>query len=422
MKRILYVHHAGGIGGAPLSLLYLLQQLDRARYEPVVVTLKDGPAVELYRNEGIETYVAPGISDFSHTTLESYSGVDLWRLPGKLARLLPSIARTQTLVEAMRPDLVHLNSSTLSPSAVGAARTGVPVVWHVREPLAQGALGLRRAWIRRVARRVSRVIAISQYDADQILPGGGATVIYNFVDFGRFDRTLSGDGFRREFDIPPNAPIVTMLGGVAKPKGTLTLIRALPALVDALPGLRVVIAGPPPRPLRGGGVKGIAKRVLRADAYQRAVQAAIDALNAPARDALLFTGVRRDIPTLLAASACLIFPSSVPHFARPVIEAAAMGVPAVASDLGGPQELIVDGETGLLAPPNDPAALAEAVAGLLRDPQRAATMGEAAYRRARRLFDAQANAAATFAVYDELLGGSPQAAAAPAATRQAAPK
>jgi glycosyltransferase involved in cell wall biosynthesis len=132
--------------------------------------------------------------------------------------------------------------------------------------------------------------------------------------------------------------------------------------------------------------------------------------------------VRRDIPALLAASACLVFPSSVPHFARPVIEAAAMGVPSVASDLGGPRELIVDGETGLLVPPNDPATLAEAVTGLLRDPARAAALGEAAYQRALRLFDAQANAAATFAVYDDLLGASPQTATAPAVTRQAEPR
>jgi glycosyltransferase involved in cell wall biosynthesis len=171
----------------------------------------------------------------------------------------------------------------------------------------------------------------------------------------------------------------------------------------------VIVAGPGPRRLDETGLKGLAKRLLRVDAYQRAVQEALDALPGEVRAVLTFTGVRDDIPHILAVSGCLVFPSLVPHFARPIIEAAAMGVPAVASDLGGPRELIVPGETGLLIPPGDPAALAAAVADILTDRGRARSMGEAACARARRLFDAPVNAAATIALYDEVLDrdGSP---------------
>lgn len=404
MRRILYIHHAGGIGGAPLSLLYLIQHLDRARYEPVVAVLKPGPAADLYRAEGVETHIVRGIDDFSHTTLEWYGGRDLWRLPGKLARVPGSVARTRALVERLRPDLVHLNSSTLAPSAIGAARAGVPVVWHIREPLAHGTFGLRRAWIRRVVdRRAARVVAISRYDADQLIASPRICVIHNFVHFDRFDRTLTGESIRREFNIPAEAPVVAMLGGISEPKGSLTLIRAIPALVEDVPGVRVVVAGPPPHRLAEPGVRGLVKRALGADAYLRAAAEAIAGLGAEARGALIFAGVRRDVPEILAASACLVFPSTVPHFARPVIEAAAMGVPSVASDLGGPRELIVPGETGLLVPPHDPVALAAAVAALLADPARGRALGEAAYRRARRMFDAGTNAAATVALYDEIL-------------------
>src|SRR5690606_10030575 len=191
-------------------------------------------------------------------------------------------------------------------------------------------LGLRRAWIRRVLHRhAARVVAISQHDADQLLPGKHVRVIYNFVHFEQFDRSLSGEGIRAELGIPPGAPVVTMLGGVAAPKGTLTLVQALPDLVRAVPGVRVIVAGPPPRPLDAPGLKGLAKRLLRVDAYQKATQAAVAALAPDVREGLIFTGIRRDVPALLAATDCLVFPSSVAHFARPIIEAAAMGVPAV---------------------------------------------------------------------------------------------
>lgn len=404
MKRIVYIHHGGGIGGAPLSLLYLLQKLDRSRYQPVVVTLKPGPVVDLYRAEGIETHIAKGISDFSHTTLEWYGGRDWWRLPGKLLHIVPSIFRTRALIERLHPDLVHLNSSTLAPSAVGVGLAGVPIVWHIREPLAQGYLGISRVWIRHVIdRRAAQVVAICQNDADQLIPSDRIQVIYNFIKFEQFDRSLDGRVIRDELNIPGDTPVVTMLGGVSAPKGTLTLIQAMPDLVAALPDIRVIVAGPPPRRLKEPGLKGLAKSLLGVDAYQKACQRVLDNLPPEVRDRLIFTGIRRDIPSVLAGSDCLVFPSSVPHFARPIIEAAAMGKPSVASDLGGPRELIVPGETGLLVPPDNPKALADALTSLLADPERGKQMGQAAYHRAVKLFDAKNNAAATIAVYEKLL-------------------
>jgi glycosyltransferase involved in cell wall biosynthesis len=382
-----------------------LRQLDRARYEPVVVTLKPGPVVDLYRTEGIETGVEEGISDFSHTTLEWYGGREWWRLPGKLLQIPGSIRRTRRLVEEITPDLVHLNSSTLAPVALGCARAGVPIVWHIREPLAQGYLGVRRELIRRVIHRhAARVVAISQHDADQLIPNERIHVIHNFVDFDQFDRSLRGDAVRSELEIDPGVPVVVMLGGIAEPKGTLVLVRALPRLLRQAPGVRVIVAGPPPRRLNEPGLKGLAKRLLRVDAYQQAVADALGRLDPQTRQAMIFTGIRQDIPAVLAASDCLTFPSVVPHFARPIIEAAAMAKPAVASNLGGPRELVVNGETGLLVTPNDPDALADALADLLGDRDRVRKMGEAAYQRARVMFDANTNAAATITLYDDILG------------------
>jgi glycosyltransferase involved in cell wall biosynthesis len=228
-------------------------------------------------------------------------------------------------------------------------------------------------------------------------------VIYNFVDFSQFDRLLCGEDVRLEFGIAPDAPVVVMLGGVAEPKGTIVLVRALPALVAAVPGVRVIVAGPPPHSFDGMGLKSLAKRLLRTNAYDEAILNALSTIDPAARSAIRFVGIRQDVPHLLAAGDCLVFPSIVPHFARPIIEAAAMGKPAVASDLGGPRELIRHGETGLLVPSGNPKLLAEALASMLNDPQRRHLMGEAAYQRAGRLFEARTNAAATVAVYEELL-------------------
>ncbi len=80
-----------------------------------------------------------------------------------------------------------------------------------------------------------------------------------------------------------------------------------------------------------------------------------------------------------------------------------MAKPVVASDLGGPRELVAHGKTGLLVSPNDPTALAEAIIDILTSPARAEAMGAAGYAQASQKFEAGKNAQATFALYDEIL-------------------
>jgi len=403
MKRILYFHHGGGLGGAPLSLLYLLKQLDRSRYEPIVLTLKPGPVVDLYRSEGIKTHVAPDIADFSHTELEWYGGAELWRLPIQAVRFWPSVIAARRYIRRLKPDLIHLNSSTLAAPARAAWREGIPLVWHIREPIHNGYFGLRREWLtRHIAHDATRVIAISEYDASRLKPSPNIRVIHNFVDFNVFDRALSPGEARRKLNLTPAQNIVAMLGGVAYPKGTLTFVNALPLVRKAVPNTKFLVVGPPPAIGDSSRLKSLIKFALRADAYDRQVMKA--ASESIAAGHIRFTGIRSDIPHVLAAADILAFPSVVPHFARPIIEAGAMAKPVVASALGGPLELVRDGVTGLLVPPADPQALAEAIIAILRDPSKAKAMGEAGYAQAREKFDAATNAQKTFAVYDEILG------------------
>ena len=122
---------------------------------------------------------------------------------------------------------------------------------------------------------------------------------------------------------------------------------------------------------------------------------------------------RTDVEQLIAASDLVVFPSTEPHFARPVIEAGAMAKPAVASRIGGVEELVVDGETGLLVPPGDAGALAEAIVKALRDADLARRLGEAGYQQARRRFDAESNTRQIQEVYERLLNARKQSSRGP---------
>ncbi|MBL0175714.1 MAG: glycosyltransferase family 4 protein [Ignavibacteria bacterium] len=390
------MHHGKGIGGAPLSLLYLIRGLDRARYQPTVLCIHESEASELFRKEGIETIVMEGVRDFSHTNVLWYPW---WQLPKTLARLahLPfAIARASAFFAQRQFDLVHLNTSTLLAFGIAAKRAGLRVVWHIREPLSRGYFGWRRSMVRRIIHRnADLVIPICNHDAQQLTPSERIHVVYNFIDFRVFDAAIDGSAVRRELGIAPEAQVVLMLGGVNRIKGTREFVGAALAVLATKQDTVFLIAGHIPGATFRNRVNG-SLRYLRA--VERLIPPAL-------RESIRLIGVRSGIPELLAASTMLVFPSTVAHFARPIIEASAMGRPVIASDLGGPRELVRDGETGLLVPPCDSAALAAAMRRLLEDSAIARSSGEAGIAFAREHFDAEKNTRRIVELYEGLLAG-----------------
>ncbi len=138
-KKILYIHHGIGIGGAPLSLLYLIENLNKKKYHPVVLFLQKSEVVDLYKAKGIDVVGPLNISDFSHTKIWWYR----WYHPHHWIRSLWDTFRTCHNVadywfEKIKPDILHLNTSSLIAWGKVAKRRKIPIVWHIREPFAPG--------------------------------------------------------------------------------------------------------------------------------------------------------------------------------------------------------------------------------------------------------------------------------------------
>jgi glycosyltransferase involved in cell wall biosynthesis len=123
---------------------------------------------------------------------------------------------------------------------------------------------------------------------------------------------------------------------------------------------------------------------------------------------------RRDMPEIFAAADLVVLPTHREGFPRALVEASAMGIPVVSTDIRGCREAVVHGETGLLVPPGDGAALYDAVAALVADPARRRRMSEVASRRARIEFDERRVCERVVALYRDLLGTA-AATAAPSA-------
>ncbi|HEX2210724.1 MAG TPA: glycosyltransferase family 4 protein [Longimicrobium sp.] len=407
-RRILYVAHSAFPGGAVLSLRYLLEALDRGRYEPVVACIHPVPEVmDAFGAAGAEVLHAPGISAFPHTTggwdpLTSPFGA--LRAARAVRGFRPSARATAELVRRVRPDVVHLNSLVLAPSAAGAKAAGARVVWHVRESVHPGHAGVRRRWLGRAVRRwADEAVFISEDGRRRLTGGGFGVVIPNFVDHVRFDRSLDGSGVRAELGIPADAPLVLYLGGVSAIKGAHVLLSALSRARRSIPGLHALIAGaevPWSRTLAARTARAVLPLLGTGTERQRFLRAYQEGGMEDWVSLLPF----RDHPErLFAAADLIVFPSTQPHFARPVIEAGAMAKPVVASRLGGVEELVDDGRTGLLVPPGDAAALADAITRVLGSPDLARRMGEAGYAASLEKYARQPIMERLMAVYDDVL-------------------
>jgi glycosyltransferase involved in cell wall biosynthesis len=180
---------------------------------------------------------------------------------------------------------------------------------------------------------------------------GRVTRIYNGIDLERFrPGSLAGYGgeihdLRQECGIPPEAPVVAVVARLQALKGHEDLLQCLPALWERFPELRLLVAGQGPH-----------------EGYLRAVAADLD----PGRR-ILFLGHCPDVRPVLQAADLFVLPSHREGLPNAVLEAMAMGLPVVATAAGGTGEVVVDGVTGLLTPPGDPAALGAAMRRLLEE-------------------------------------------------------
>lgn len=394
MKRILFVHSGKGIGGAPLTLLSIIRSIDRSRFSPCVLCLYESEAAELFRRHGIETRIAKGIRHFAHTTGVWYP---VQYLPMFLYRLLLfplSIWNSYRFLKANRFDIVHLSGSGLLAVAIAARMRRIPVLVHVLEHLHPGYLGLRRFVLARFLIRFSdAVVFICNADAQVFPPSPKIHVVYDSIDPDEFDpRKVSGSD-RLLSVIPPSSQVVGMLGGISPIKGTLEFVEAAAQIVRESPDTHFVILGVSPEKrassvfsgavafLRGwlSGERKYRARVLRVT-EQPSLKGKVHMI-----EPVL------DVPSVVRMLDVLAFPSTTPHYARPLIEAGLMNKPVVASRLGGPDEIVVDGVNGFLVTPGSPGELADRILMLLKDPELGARMGSAGRARALEKFNARKN-------------------------------
>lgn len=406
--KILFIHHGGAKGGAFLSLLYLLRSLDRTQYVPIVCNGSDeqDPQVEnIFSAESVCT-CACRLPRFAHTTGGTYNLLKLSggrQFLGWIGEYNEASQRLETLLQKLKPDLVHFNSLTLAPYAKVPALLGIPAVVHVRESVVRGTFGLRRKWlVKQLNQYADRVIAICRDNLESLhLPEGIGSVIYNPVDLHKFDCRIDRSGARKKLGIPDNAPVTLFAGGsVWDAKGLSEFLEAMLLLRKKMPGLICLMPGFP-MPM---------DPALRVWTLKRRIAWTLGVYRKGDRIFRLFKAgkiIRNDfvydIENWIAACDVVCVPHMQPHFSRTVMEAGAMKKPVTGFAIGGVTEVVQEGETGLLVRRGDVLALAAVTARLLEDAKLAGQLGEGGYRQATAKFSAEHSARQIEAIYKGLI-------------------
>lgn len=342
-------------------LLEQLRHLRQAGYQ-VSAVCAPGPWTEDIRAAGVAV----------HT-------VDLRRQISPLADLAALVALVRHL-RAERPHLVHTHTPKANLLGRLAARlAGVPVVVGTEHGFYfYGMTGIRRrfwTWLSWLGARWSDLVfLINQEDLDTarresicrpdqvvLVPGGVG------VDLERYAPEADAAAARAGLGLPASVPVVGMVGRLTYEKGYGDFFRAAVTVRQALPQARFLVVGPSDR---------------QEEAEFRNLVASLGLA-----EAVTFAGMRTDLPQVYPAMDLLCLPSYREGLPVVLMEAAAMGVPCVASDIRGCRDVVEEGVTGLLMPARDPGALAEAILTLLRDPMLRRRMGQAARRRAETVFD-----------------------------------
>lgn len=387
--KILFVVTAAEFGGAPQHVLYLIRHF---RQNGCQIGIVAAPEPRLMREaSALGAHVFP--NRYFVRPIQLHNDI----------RALGPVFRA---IRQFQPDLVSAHSTKAGYAArLLCALLGVKPVLFTAHGWAftagRGERARKRlALAERLAARVtSKIICVSEHDRElalrfQVGKPKQLVTVHNGIDAAPF-LAAHGDRIRSELGLG-RAPVITFVGRLAPPKDPLAFLQAC----QMLPGnFRVLVVGE-------GELRNSVREYVKRNGLA---------------SKLVLLGEREDVPEILAASDIFVLPSDWEGLPLTIIEAMMAGLPIAATRVGGVPELVEDGVTGYLVPPQNSHALGEAIGKLLADPALRQHMGKAGRKHAVERFSLNQMLTRTEAVYEGALaraGKSRFHLPAPAGSRQ----
>lgn len=398
---VLFIHQDGNITGSAISLRNLLMGFDRQHVQPHVLLGAEGKARQLYETLDVPVDVIPmrfyGTAPGAHWFESSYYLNWLALRPNPLL---------SEFLKNKSPDIVHVNDKSMLAAGRLVAKSGFPVVWHLRSSY-NASYSKLQAWVskKNIRNYATRLIAISEDECDGFEDLKNLSVIHNSVDFITADQAISSrTQTRTTLGISTHEIAIGMVGHLSEVRGAWDFIEIAGQVQKALPSLslRFVLLAPiPSRTQRSLGWREFMGLV---DSRHPEDKAKDLAAKAGVSQNLLITGYRNDPLAVIASMDILVSCSHYGVMGRPPFEAMSVGTPVVAwAGHSGKSRVLVNEETALIVKRWDKAAATNAIIRLACNEDLRMAMGKRGLEYSRIHFDPFRNARAVQQIYSEIM-------------------
>lgn len=364
-KKILYIHHAKGWGGAPKSLVTLIENLDHSRFEFEVLLIFDSDLKLKFKERNIPFRVVDNLfyrrfyKCFVHSEAEHLSRLNFFRqVEFWVLWLLSRFFFARRELRKHDFDICHLNSSVLTDWLAPASMFG-KVIIHLREPFKNVNFGFR-TWVfrREVARYADSIIAISNDNAVRMGLPDKTVVVYNQAEVAKEEPSISSYKSKK----------ILYLGGNLHIKGFKVIVEALQYLDS---DVKVLFAGDYSIS-ETTHIKKFMKSIFGRGTIDDEIL--IQQLKNNPKVTLL--GMVSDVSQLMEDISCVLVPFVKPHFPRVVIEAYLNYKTVIASRVSGMSEVVIHNVTGVLVKSENPEELASAINEMVNNPFCLREMGQ----------------------------------------------
>lgn len=360
--KVIHVETGRHLYGGALQVFYLLRGLSANRFDNVLVC-----------PEGSE--IAREAATFTEKTyaIKMHGDMDIsfiWRL--------------RRIIQNEQPDIIHLHSRRGADTLGGLASLGlgkkVVLTRRVDNPESKVVVGLKYSLY-------DKVVTISKGIRDVLLSEGldksKIECVPSAVDTEKYSQNCNEKWFRGEFKLQSYSKVVGMTAQFIERKGHRYLLQAIPAVLEQTPDVVFLFLG------KGPLLEQIKSRVLASHF----------------KDHVIFAGFRKDLDRILPCLTVLIHPAEMEGLGVSLLQAAASGVPIIATDVGGIPEIVKDKVNGYLIPVKNTAAISEALNAILTDLDAARKMGVKGREIVESAFSIEAMVEGNMKIYRELVQG-----------------
>lgn len=365
MIKIKFIHHSTGLGGAPVSLYWLIKSLPSSEYDVEVILLRNSTLVEYFNSKGIKCSVIK--SFFYNKIYYPYIHIEVSWLRLKSPVRLIYFAFTwilsrlffSKLFSKIESDIIHLNSYTINDLLCNSSKNS-KVIIHIREPAATGYFGIRSAIFKsQIKKYANHIVAISKDNAIRIGIPEKTSVIYNQYNPKSYSYEWLGFG-----------NYVIFLGGGIPFKGLETLLNSLDYLDS---NINVLVFGE----VKQSVLDFLQIKLKKSDVYENcSILISCKGKNIKSDSTVFFMGMREDVGAYIKNAKILLNLFEITHFPRPVIEAFSYAVPVVVTKVDGICEVVNDGVNGIIINVSDYLSLAASINFLISNEKIRFMMGQ----------------------------------------------